>query len=85
MNSSSLEEISSVGWDECDESVTALPTSYSCPRNSSITEFDRQKHLNACQLLLGELTKLTEGVKDETEKAVHKEKFILAHLFNDLV
>lgn len=60
-------------WEEFEQ---ALPTSYSVPRNSSITEFDRQKHFNACQLLHTELTKLTETVADADEKLVWKMFFI---------
>lgn len=36
-----------------------------------MTEFDRQKHMNACHLLHTELEKLAEGIKNEQERAVH--------------
>jgi hypothetical protein len=59
-------------WEDFDETVAGMATSYNNPRSSSITEFDRQKHLNACQLLHSELVKLTEAVQEPTEQAVRR-------------
>ena len=73
MSRSSMESPSPTSsWEEFEQ---ALPTSYSAARNSSITEFDRQKHHNACQLLHSELVKLTETVPEATLKSVSIYRF----------
>lgn len=57
-------------WEDFDELNAALPTSFNPPRNQSLVDFDRQKHLNACQLLNGELNKLAETVPDAADRTV---------------
>jgi len=79
-NNESIEDLCGTGgengqgssWEECDELMAGMPTSFSKPRNSSITEFDRQKHMNACQLLSAELNKVAATVPDEAERIVSR-------------
>lgn len=66
-------------WVDEDASIA---TSYN-PRNTSITEFDRQKHLNAFKLLRNELNKLLTSVSDETKRILFaKEMGNFERLFN---
>lgn len=69
-------------WEDFDEACAGMPTSYSNPRSTSITEFDRQKHLNACQLLHSELVKLTEAVQDPMEQAVSHRSWAFTLFFD---
>lgn len=57
-------------WEDVDELNAGLPTSFNAPRNQSLVDFDRQKHLNACQLLNGELNKMAETVAEPADRTV---------------
>lgn len=74
ISSMSLEDLSvtssSGNGSVCEEVDEGLATSYNAPRSSSITEFDKQKHQNARQLLSSELAKLTSAVADDAFRQV---------------